>query len=65
VPLGFQVEIVPTPAAGKAHLIARLPATAPSGEKPLLLAGHEDVVGVEAPLWTVDPFAAVIRDGRL
>ena len=24
-PLGFQVEIVPTPAAGKAHLIARLP----------------------------------------
>lgn len=64
-PLGFQVEIVPTPTAGKAHLIARLPATAPSGEKPLLLAGHEDVVGVEAPLWTVDPFAAVIRDGRL
>jgi acetylornithine deacetylase/succinyl-diaminopimelate desuccinylase-like protein len=64
-PLGFQVEIVPTPTAGKAHLIARLPATAPSGEKPLLLAGHEDVVGVEAPLWTVDPFAAVIRGDRL
>ena len=64
-PLGFQVEVVPTPTAGKAHLIARLPATAPSGEKPLLLAGHEDVVGVEAPLWTVDPFAAVIRGDRL
>ena len=55
----------PDPAAGKAHLIARLPATAPSGEKPLLLAGHADVVGVEAPLWTVDPFAAVIQGDRI
>jgi len=64
-PLGFQVEQVPTPAPGKSHLIARLPATAPSGEKPLLLAGHADVVGVERPLWTVDPFAAVIRGGHL
>ena len=64
-PLGFQVEIVPTPAPGKAHLIARLPATAPSGEKPLLLAGHADVVGVEAPLWTVDPFGGVIQGDRL
>jgi len=64
-PLGFQVEIVPTPTTGKAHLIARLPATAPDGRKALLLAGHEDVVGVERPLWTVDPFAAVIRGDRL
>ena len=64
-PLGFQIEIVPTPTPGKAHFIARLPATAPDGRKPLLLAGHEDVVGVERPLWTVDPFAAVIRGDRL
>jgi acetylornithine deacetylase/succinyl-diaminopimelate desuccinylase-like protein len=64
-PLGFQVEVLPTPAPGKAHLIARLPATQPSGEKPLLLAGHADVVGVERPLWTVDPFAAVIQGDRL
>ena len=64
-PLGFQVEIVPTPAPGKSHLIARLPATAPSGEGPLLLAGHADVVGVERPLWTKDPFAAEIEDGLL
>ena len=64
-PLGFQVEIVPTPTTGKAHLIARLPATAPDGRKPLLLAGHEDVVGVERPLWTVDPFAGVIQGDRL
>ena len=62
--LGFEVEIVPTPAPGKAHLIARLRATQPT-EKPLLLAGHADVVGVERPLWTVDPFAGEIRAGRL
>ena len=64
-PLGFRVEIIPTPAPGKSHLIARLPATAPSGEKPLLLAGHADVVGVERPLWTKDPFAGTIENGRL
>jgi acetylornithine deacetylase/succinyl-diaminopimelate desuccinylase-like protein len=62
--LGFRVEIVPTPTAGKAHLIARLPATAPT-ERPLLLAGHADVVGVERPLWTLDPFAGAIRGDRL
>jgi acetylornithine deacetylase/succinyl-diaminopimelate desuccinylase-like protein len=64
-PLGFSVEIVPTPAAGKAHLIARLPATVPATEKPLLLAGHADVVGVERPLWTVDPFSGLVQDGLL
>ena len=62
--LGFQVEIVPTPAAGKSHLIARLPATEET-EEPLLLAGHADVVGVEPPLWTVDPFAGVVRGGHV
>ena len=62
--LGFQVEIVPTPTAGKAHLIGRLPATQPT-QKPLLLAGHADVVGVERALWTVDPFAGVVSAGRL
>jgi acetylornithine deacetylase/succinyl-diaminopimelate desuccinylase-like protein len=64
-PLGFQVELLPTPAPGKAHLIARLPATQPDGRKPLLLAGHSDVVGVEQALWTVDPFAGLIRGDRL
>ena len=64
-PLGFSVEIVPTPAPGKAHLIARLPATGPATEKPLLLAGHADVVGVERPLWTVDPFSGLVQDGLL
>jgi len=64
-PLGFQVDVIPTPTEGKAHLVARLPATAPDGRKPLLLAGHADVVGVERPLWTVDPFEAVVRNGQI
>jgi acetylornithine deacetylase/succinyl-diaminopimelate desuccinylase-like protein len=63
-PLGFEVEIVPTPTAGKAHFIARLRAQSPT-EKPLLLAGHEDVVGVERDLWTVDPFAGLIKGGLI
>jgi acetylornithine deacetylase/succinyl-diaminopimelate desuccinylase-like protein len=63
-PLGFEVEIVPTPAPGKAHFIARLRAQNPT-EKPLLLAGHEDVVGVERDLWTVDPFAGLIKGGLI
>ena len=63
-PLGFETEIVPTPTAGKAHFIARLRAANPT-EKPLLMAGHEDVVGVERDLWTVDPFAGVIKGGLI
>src|SRR5215207_7275654 len=59
-PLGFETEIVPTPTPGKAHFIARLRAANPTA-KPLLLAGHEDVVGVEPELWTVDPFAGLVR----
>ena len=59
-PLGFETEIVPTPTPGKAHFIARLRAANPTA-KPLLLAGHEDVVGVERDLWSVDPFAGLVR----
>ena len=63
-PLGFETEIVPTPTPGKAHFIARLRAASPTA-KPLLLAGHEDVVGVEPELWSVDPFAGLIRGGDI
>ena len=35
-----------------------------SGSKrPLLLMAHEDVVPVDRSHWTVDPFAALERDG--
>ena len=47
----------------RANLIARIKG---SGKKrPVLLVGHTDVVGVEREKWTVDPFAALIKDGFL
>lgn len=60
-PLGFSIEIVPTPVAGKAHFIARLKGS--GSEKPILLAAHADVVGVQRDQWSVDPFAGIIKDG--
>src|SRR5258708_37715452 len=60
-PLGFDVEIVDTPQPGKAHFIARL--RGDGSKRPVLVAAHADVVGVEREKWTIDPFAGVIRDG--
>jgi acetylornithine deacetylase/succinyl-diaminopimelate desuccinylase-like protein len=60
-PLGFEIQVVPTPDGGKAHFIARLKGD--GSRKPVLLAAHADVVGVEKEKWTVDPFASIIRDG--
>jgi acetylornithine deacetylase/succinyl-diaminopimelate desuccinylase-like protein len=60
-PLGFEIDIIPTPDPAKAHFIARLKGD--GSKKPILLAAHADVVGVEREKWTVDPFAGVIRDG--
>jgi acetylornithine deacetylase/succinyl-diaminopimelate desuccinylase-like protein len=48
---------------GRGNVVARIKG---SGKKrPVLLMGHTDVVGVEKDKWTVDPFAAVIKDGYL
>jgi acetylornithine deacetylase/succinyl-diaminopimelate desuccinylase-like protein len=60
-PLGFDVEIISTPQPGKAHFIARLKGD--GSKRPVLLAAHADVVGVEKDKWTVDPFAGLIKDG--
>jgi acetylornithine deacetylase/succinyl-diaminopimelate desuccinylase-like protein len=59
--LGFTVQIFPTPEAGKSHLIARLKGD--GSARPVLLASHGDVVGVERDKWTVDPFGGVVKDG--
>jgi acetylornithine deacetylase/succinyl-diaminopimelate desuccinylase-like protein len=59
---GIPSEIVES-APGRASLIARLKGN--GSKKPLLLMGHIDVVGVERSKWTVDPFAAVMKDGFL
>jgi len=60
-PLGFEIKIVPTPAPGKSHFIGRLKGD--GTKKPVLIAAHADVVGVEREKWTVDPFSGIIRDG--
>lgn len=60
-PLGFAVQIVPTPDPGKSHLIARLKGD--GSAKPVLIASHADVVGVEREKWSMDPFAGLIKDG--
>jgi acetylornithine deacetylase/succinyl-diaminopimelate desuccinylase-like protein len=50
-------------APGRGNVVARIKGT--GKKKPLLLMGHLDVVGVERARWTVDPFAATIKDGYL
>ncbi len=47
----------------RGNLIARLKGN--GSKKPILLMGHMDTVGVERDKWTVDPFAAEIKDGYL
>ena len=60
-PLGFQIDIIQTPQAGKVHFIARL--RGDGSKRPILLAAHSDVVGVEREKWSMDPFAGIIQDG--
>jgi acetylornithine deacetylase/succinyl-diaminopimelate desuccinylase-like protein len=60
-PLGFEIDVIPTPQEGKAHFVARL--RGDGSRKPVLLAAHADVVGVEREKWTFDPFAGTIEDG--
>ena len=51
------------PAPGRAAFVARLKGN--GSKKPVLVMGHMDVVGVERDKWSVDPFAAEIKDGYL
>lgn len=62
-PLGFEIEFFATPQPGKTHMIARLKGD--GSERPVLIASHADVVGVERDKWTVDPFAGVVKDGYI
>jgi acetylornithine deacetylase/succinyl-diaminopimelate desuccinylase-like protein len=60
---GFEITILDTPQAGKTHFIARLKGD--GSKRPLLIAAHSDVVGVEREKWSVDPFGGVIKDGHV
>src|SRR3954465_11597429 len=52
-----------TPAPGRGALVARLKGN--GSKQPVMIMGHMDVVGVERAHWSVDPFAAEIKDGYL
>lgn len=51
------------PAPGRAAFVARIKGD--GSRKPVVIMGHMDVVGVERDTWSVDPFAAEVRDGYL
>jgi len=51
------------PAPGRGALVARIKGN--GSKQPVLIMGHMDVVGVERAHWSVDPFAAEIKDGYL
>src|SRR5579885_2596615 len=45
----------------RANLVARLSGN--GSKKPILIMGHTDVVGVQRAKWSVDPFAAIHKNG--
>jgi acetylornithine deacetylase/succinyl-diaminopimelate desuccinylase-like protein len=47
----------------RANMVARISGN--GSKQPLLVMGHTDVVGVQRENWTVDPFAAVAKDGYI
>src|SRR5688572_15327655 len=51
------------PAPGRAAFVARL--RGDGTRRPVIIMGHMDVVGVERAKWSVDPFAAEVKDGYL
>lgn len=47
----------------RASIVARLKGT--GGKRPIIVMGHTDVVGVQRDKWSVDPFAAIRKDGYI
>lgn len=52
-------------APGRADLVAWLPHSSSSGERPLILLNHMDVVSSDASHWKVPPFSGAIVDGSM
>jgi acetylornithine deacetylase/succinyl-diaminopimelate desuccinylase-like protein len=62
---GIAAEILPI-SPGRSAVVARLKSAALADpSRALLLVAHMDVVGADKSKWTVDPFAAVMKDGYL
>jgi acetylornithine deacetylase/succinyl-diaminopimelate desuccinylase-like protein len=47
----------------RANLVARIKGN--GSKRPILLMGHTDVVGVQREKWSVDPFAAIRKNGYI
>ena len=62
-PLGFEIDVIPTPQGGKSHFIARLKGD--GTKKPILVAAHADTVGIEREKWSVDPYSGAVKDGYI
>jgi acetylornithine deacetylase/succinyl-diaminopimelate desuccinylase-like protein len=45
----------------RANLVARIKGN--GSKRPIIVMGHTDVVGVQREKWSVDPFAAIRKDG--
>ena len=45
----------------RANLVARIKGN--GSKRPVIIMGHTDVVGVQRDKWSVDPFAAIRKDG--
>src|SRR5579872_4010277 len=62
---GIEGQILDTAelGSGRANFYARLPATVPGDRSAIALVSHMDVVPVSREVWSVDPFAGVVRDG--
>lgn len=62
---GIKPEILDL-APGRSAVVARLRSSVvPEPSKALLLVAHLDVVPVDKSRWTVNPFAAVVKDGYM
>lgn len=59
---GLEPKLYTSGPDGQTNLVVRLRGR-DSTKKPLLLLNHFDVVPVDAKAWSVDPFAALIKDG--
>jgi acetylornithine deacetylase/succinyl-diaminopimelate desuccinylase-like protein len=59
---GIDTQVL-EPAPGRGAVVARL--RGDGTQRPVIIMAHMDVVGVEREHWTVDPFAAVSKDGYL
>ncbi len=60
--LGAHIELTHDASGGKANLFATI---GPQVDGGFILSGHTDVVPVEGQPWTLNPFDASVRDGRL